>query len=763
MKIKTFFTCLLSLTYCLSNAQEDSVLTASGFYDFSLEQLMDIPISSVSLVEENGFTACAVIDIITQEMIRNRGYRTIYDALMNTPGFWPIQDINDKLIGVRGVHASTNQKFLLLINGKKITENLWNLADIDYNISLANVKRIEIIRGPGSSIYGRAALSAVINIVTLSGKEINGINYHAALGNYGYKNLGFYFGMVSEKGDQIEVYGHNVSIDGQMFNVEASDDGAVNRVNGQEIVDRFKFPTGGLGTRFHNAKWDINLNTQTRFYEHPRTQKGALNFQNAESQDDLRNPYKSYLTGEEHNYFVFDVNRLFTYKKSKHAFTFGYTYSKLRLLEVSLPFRDVVIPSSFSAQDSMRYRMGEAWEFSLRSIRYGIEYSGQTTIRQTSSIIWGIEAYQTSPISDRFSTNYNTKYDTITGNFSATPTIGGYWTENSNGILDILRTEQLYSAYSELKYKLYKFHFNLGARIDLHVKGKDFRQENSETYEFQNVDPEADLLKAGIKKTSSQLSPRLAIVYPLLKENRLNLKAIYNRSFIAPSYFYRYANFATATTYAGGPWLKSETLDNYEVAAESQYNRLLTKALYFVNVNRNLLVRDNSFAVPRYNNLAILSMHGVELEVHYAVPRLEVFANYSFMKGMRAQTDSGNEAQWIMQDQSIKNFPLHYGSTGITARFAQNRLTATVITRWNSAISSPISSGLNAGTTEKIAAAYQTNLTVRYLPTKNKDLDLSVSFYNLFNKEIRLGGTVSRPYHQAGRWFNVSLIKKFGI
>lgn len=727
----------------------------------SLEDLLEeyeeiVVVTSVSRVEERQSRAPSVVDVITHDQIRERGYRTIYDVLLHTPGFWPIQDVNDKLVGVRGVHASTSQKFLLLINGRRITENLWNLTDIDYNISLTNVKRVEIIRGPGSAIYGRAALTAVINVVTFSGKELDGLHGHVSLGNFGYRNLGFSYGQKMGDNGDLQIFGHMMAAEGQEFDIDAAEDGATHRVDGQEIIDRFKSPTGGLGIILQHRDWHLNIFLQGRFYQPPRAAGAELNWQTLENNDYHGDLYKDRLLGEAHEYGVVDLQRAFRLGSVENSVTLNYTYSKLRLRENSKPLRDVEIPADWTDRQLREYGLGEMFEFDIESYRIGIEYFGQMNWDEQTQGLWGFEAYQTVPYSDKFSANYISHVDSTTNQLVKIPTEGGYYREKPDGTFDKLRQEQLYSAFGEVKYSANaNVHLSLGTRYDVHVKGDDYRQENEQD---RYPDPEAEAKRADIDKTSAQLSPRLALIFQPFANERLTLKALYSKSFIAPGYFYRYAD--PSTSYAGGPWLKAETLDNYMFVVEGMVSAVRARALYFRNINKDLLTRDTSLTPARYTSLGKLAMHGVEMDATYRQASFALFANYAFMKGLPSASDDVSARSWIMDDDSIKNFPIHSGTVGVTGFFLRNQLSATVQTRWHGAIQSPVGAGIGAGTIEELDAAAQFGLTLRYTPPKHDDLDITLSIYNVLDEEIWLGGTVKRPYHQPGRWLNVSVVKR---
>jgi len=182
---------------------------------------MEIPnVVTAALIEQKANQAPAAISVITAEEIQARGYRTIKDVLIDMPGWVDISDANENIAGSRGAYASTTNKILVLINGHRMNDfNLgrWNL---DFFMAMEMVKRIEVIRGPGSVLYGSGALLGVVNIITKTGAEIDGLHAQAKATRYqndtgGYEagltwgratddiDVMIHYGYIDDEGDQI--------------------------------------------------------------------------------------------------------------------------------------------------------------------------------------------------------------------------------------------------------------------------------------------------------------------------------------------------------------------------------------------------------------------------------------------------------------------------------------------------------------------------------------------------------------------------------
>lgn len=167
----TFALCLLALTSTVWAQKPAGDLTAK-----SIEDLMDIEVTSVSKKGERLSQTAAAIHVITQEDIRRSGMTSIPDLLRQVPGLDVAQIDGSKwAISARGFNGRFANKLLVLIDGRSIyspeTSGVyWEAQDL----MLEDVERIEIIRGPGGTMWGANAVNGVINIITKSATDTHG-------------------------------------------------------------------------------------------------------------------------------------------------------------------------------------------------------------------------------------------------------------------------------------------------------------------------------------------------------------------------------------------------------------------------------------------------------------------------------------------------------------------------------------------------------------------------------------------------------------
>ena len=155
--------------------------------EIPLEELSKLEIYSASKFNQKISEAPASISIVTAADIQYYGYRTFDDILRNTTGFYVTYDRNYAYVGSRGfgLTGDYNSRVLLLIDGHRLNDNIYGSVSIgtDFPISLDLIDRVEIVRGPGSSLYGTNAFFAVINVITKRGRAFNGGYFSAEAGS----------------------------------------------------------------------------------------------------------------------------------------------------------------------------------------------------------------------------------------------------------------------------------------------------------------------------------------------------------------------------------------------------------------------------------------------------------------------------------------------------------------------------------------------------------------------------------------------------
>ena len=162
-------------------------------FEASLEDLLNMEITVASKTGLSAREAPGIVSVITKDEIKNSGARDMIDVLRLVPGISFNSDVEGIVgISMRGNWANEG-KLLLMVDGQEQNEVNYGSLQFGNRYDVNQIERVEIIRGPGSSIYGGFAELGVINIITKDGADLNGVEvagtYGAYSDTYGRQNL----------------------------------------------------------------------------------------------------------------------------------------------------------------------------------------------------------------------------------------------------------------------------------------------------------------------------------------------------------------------------------------------------------------------------------------------------------------------------------------------------------------------------------------------------------------------------------------------
>lgn len=160
-------------------------LTTLEYFDLTLEQLLEVKVHSVSKKAETVANAPAAIYVVTSEDIIRSGVTTIPDALRMVPGIQVARtDSNSWAISIRGFNSGLANKLLVLVDGRTIYNPVFGGVLWEAHIlMLEDVERIEVVRGPGGTLWGANAVNGVINIISKHTRDTQGNLTSAVYGN----------------------------------------------------------------------------------------------------------------------------------------------------------------------------------------------------------------------------------------------------------------------------------------------------------------------------------------------------------------------------------------------------------------------------------------------------------------------------------------------------------------------------------------------------------------------------------------------------
>jgi outer membrane receptor for ferrienterochelin and colicins len=209
--------------------------------DLSLDQLVQIEIPTVvgaSKYEQSSSRAPSSVSVITAAEIKSYGWLKLSDILRSVRGFTATNDRNYESLSVRGfgLPGDYSSRVLLLINGLRLNDSAYQQAAVggDFPVDVDLIDRVEIIRGPGSALYGSSAFFAVINVITKKGEQFQGAEASIGAGNFDTRLGRLSFGKKFDSGLEVMFSGSGFDRRGQdnySFPAFASDTSLNNGVN----------------------------------------------------------------------------------------------------------------------------------------------------------------------------------------------------------------------------------------------------------------------------------------------------------------------------------------------------------------------------------------------------------------------------------------------------------------------------------------------------------------------------------------------------
>lgn len=167
----------------------------------------DIPaVFAASKYEQKLSEAPSSVSIVTAEEIRKYGHRNLADILRSVRGFYTSNDRSYTYVGVRGFGrpGDYNSRILLLVDGYRTNDNVYEQAFIGNEsiIDADMIERVEVIRGPSSSLYGTNAFLAVVNVITKRGRDLKGGELSGELASFNTWKTRLSYGQRLENGQE---------------------------------------------------------------------------------------------------------------------------------------------------------------------------------------------------------------------------------------------------------------------------------------------------------------------------------------------------------------------------------------------------------------------------------------------------------------------------------------------------------------------------------------------------------------------------------
>ena len=681
-----------------------------------------ITITTASSQTETLNEAPVPVTIITREMIDNLSNNKDLSQILAAyvPGLIEINSYASANVAMHGVYTAHQEKILIMENGHRLNARSNNMGRIDYAVSTEKIDHIEVLRGPASSLYGNVALTAVVNIITKRGAEVDGFKAKYGYGSY-HTHKGDITVGTTFMGADVLAWASLYTARGKENFIPAFTGYTNTPHDGYEFIGRYDgLPSYDLGCTVavkdfsfmfshRNGKRVPQFSWYGEVYDYPQYRR---------------------LSGVTPGYSIEETHLDISYSKSKGNFNwlanlYGDTYK----------FNDYTVIADSTVQVVFNHYDGsvvmedgkpiyqEYW--GMYQNMYWQEYSLGILLRGDAmyklgkmhgNLLAGLQAeafnlYDTSTLLGQ-------DYDAIV-----------FTLPESKNMLNT-GTESSFSVFVQDKhYFTPSLILNAGLRYDRKLRKGD--------YELNAISPRASLIYTANKNLSTKLS--------------------FSRAFVDAPYFYRQN---TSNAYRGSESLQPEYLNSLQLELLGQLPRLNISYdlnLYYnhftdiINNTQNTVITST-----KYRNSGSLKMAGIELEVGYRDKKNNVRASMAAQHVIQAE-------DYYYSDHSIYAVPDFFGTAVYSRQLLEtnsSKLSAT-------ARLSFASSTLQQAPKTRIKDSEDFTLNSRFLADIGvkfqfrKSIQLAVDCENLFNHHYFVGGTHYFPYQRPGRTFMATLSLKY--
>lgn len=250
----------------------------------SIEELLSVEVYSASKFTQKTIEAPSAVTIITAADIKAYGYRTLADVLRSVRGMDVAYDRTYSYLGVRGSGRSGdyNSRVLLLLDGYRLNDPVYDQASIGTEgvVDVDLIDRIEIVRGPGSSIYGSNAVLGVISIITKRGNDIDGLEASGELASHGTDKERLSYGKRYENGAELLLSASRYHSRGQdlfypEYDAPATNNGIAQNLDGdryRSVFGKLSYAGFTLTGGYSSRDKDVPTAFYSTVFNDPRTE-----------------------------------------------------------------------------------------------------------------------------------------------------------------------------------------------------------------------------------------------------------------------------------------------------------------------------------------------------------------------------------------------------------------------------------------------------------------------------------------------------------
>ena len=645
------------------------------------------------------------VTVITREMIdklsNNKSLGQILAAYV--PGLNEVSAYSISNVAMHGVYTNSQEKILVMENGHRLNMRSTNNGKLDYAISTEKIDHIEILRGPASSLYGNVALTAVVNIITKNGREVNGVKGKYGYGSFGTHRADFIAGTTLLDAD-VMAWASLYTSQGERVNVPKLTGYSMTKHDGYVYI-------GGYNEK---PSYDIGCTLKYKDFNFMFNMKNGKQVPQyswyAETYD-----YDAYRTldGNKPGYTI----------DEKHL-ELGYTK---QLGKVNL---------NVSAYGDW-YNIQDYMTISDDSMRVPVfDYDANVIdMRKTAAVFqdWPFQEYTIGAMA-KADANY-----TI-GNMKGNILIGSqfeYFKLSSNDFLMGDGFTKVFVTYpEEMNY------LNIGSERSISAFIQDKHYFTS--HFILNAGLRFDNKNRANKKNVTALSPRLAFIY--FPNEKFSAKLSFSRAFVDAPYFYRQN---TSNGYRGSEDLMPEYMNAIQLDFMGKIDKwhLDYDVNFFYNQLSDIVVNNPSTDpdAPKFINSGSLKVAGAEAEISFNNPSFRIDANMTYLRPLDAEG-------YYYTDHKIYSIPAFTANLTCSKRLVNIRkhllwlaaglkFTSKTLNKANSRVAGSEDFNLSGNALVDLGLKY----------TYSDAIQLSLDCDNLFDKTYYIGGSFYVPYQAHGR------------
>jgi outer membrane receptor for ferrienterochelin and colicins len=230
--------------------------------DKALEALLNREVQGPSRYAQSLMDAPASVSVLERKESDALGHQTVGDQLARLPGVYLSNSRTYSAIGLRGFSrpGDYNSRVLMAVDGQRVNEAIFDqgLPQLEFPIVAEWVQRVELVRGPGSSVYGSNALLGVVNVVTLDGADAPGLTTQASAGQHGLRRVEMHYGAADGSGRDLFVGVNLLSTAGENLYLPelGTPGGWVRGLDGEQQA--------ALLVKYRDGPWRLSLNAVRR-------------------------------------------------------------------------------------------------------------------------------------------------------------------------------------------------------------------------------------------------------------------------------------------------------------------------------------------------------------------------------------------------------------------------------------------------------------------------------------------------------------------